>query len=175
MTLDKSRHDCYRRAFRKTVRDKVVVDIGTGRDALLARMCIEEGASKVYAIEVLAEPARQAKSLVESLGLADRIVVIHSRSQDAGLPELADIVISENVGHIGGTEGGDLLLNDARRFLKPGGGHPRPLHNEVCRRQPSDDFENLDSRLARITPEQVWRRAGHKHDFRLASRACARS
>src|SRR5262249_11483926 len=122
MTLDKARHDCYRRAFQKVARDKIVVDIGTGRDALLARMCVEAGARKVYAIEILERPAQQAKALVEKLGLSDKIIVIHGKGQEVQLPELADICVSENVGHIGGAEGCDVILDDARkRFLKLGG------------------------------------------------------
>ena len=119
MSRDASRHKAYRGAFEKTVRGKVVVDIGTGRDALLARMCIEAGARKVYAIEMLEKWAGHAESLVTQLGLSDKIIVIHGRSQDVQLPEKVDVCVSENVGHIGGAEGCDVIFTDARRLLKP--------------------------------------------------------
>ncbi len=171
MRLDKSRHDAYRRAFAKVARDKVVVDIGTGRDALLARMALEEGARKVYAIELLERPARQAKELIEKLGLQDKIIVLHGRSQQIQLPERADICVSENVGHIGGAEGGDLILADAReRFLKPHG----LIIPARCRTQFAavtlppgflrrPEFEALGGYYA----GDAWRQAGYKHDLRL--------
>ena len=170
MAHDKSRHDAYRRAFEKTARDKVVVDIGTGRDALLARLAVEAGARKVYAIELLEKPAQQAKALVEKLGLAEKIIVIHGRSQDVELPEKADVCVSENVGHIGGAEGCDILLNDARRLLKPDGIFiPARCETRIAAIQMPDDFlrdpgfEELGAHYA----EQAWRGAGYKHDFRL--------
>ena len=86
MSRDQSRLDCYRRAFQQTVAGQAVVDIGTGPEALLARQCIEAGARKVYAIELLEKPFQRAKALVQSLGLADRITVIHGRSQNVELP-----------------------------------------------------------------------------------------
>ena len=50
-------------AIRKSVRDRCVLDIGTGKDAILARICVEEGARKVYAAELLESSFRQAKAL----------------------------------------------------------------------------------------------------------------
>ncbi len=183
MTLDKSRHDSYRRAFVATVRGKLVVDIGTGRDALLARFCVEAGARKVYAIELLEAPARQARALIESLGLSDRIVVLHGRSQEVELPERVDVCVSENVGHIGGTEGCDLILDDARRrFLKPGGliipSRCETRVAAVCLPDGLVEKPVFDP-LGAYYAEQIWQRAGYKHDFRLClmgmSRAFLRS
>ena len=179
MTMDRSRHECYRRAFLRTVRDRVVVDIGTGRDALLARMCIEAGARKVYAIELLERPAQQARETVARLGLSERIVVLHGRSEEVTLPERADVAVSENVGHIGGAEGCDLLLADARaRFLKPEGivipGRCRTLFAAVSLppeflAQPT--FDGMGGYYA----EESWRLAGYPHDFRLCLLGANRS
>jgi len=182
MSRDESRHEAYRRAFQKTVRDKVVLEIGTGRDALLARMCVEAGARKVYAIEMLEKPARQAAALVEQLGLAEKIVVIHGRSQDVTLPEKADVCVSENVGHIGGAEGCDVIFTDALRLLKkdaiiiPGRCETKIAAvsmPESLLHQPA--FDELGAYYAR----QTWEQAGYKHDFRLcvtnASRQLLRS
>ncbi|MGB8167994.1 MAG: amino acid adenylation domain-containing protein [Chthoniobacteraceae bacterium] len=183
MTLDKSRHDAYRRAFADTVRDKVVVDIGTGRDALLARLCVDAGARKVYAIELLEEPARKARVLVETLGLADRIVVIHGRSQEVELPEKVDVCVSENVGHIGGAEGCDVILEDARRRFLKLDGIVIPSRCEtrlaaVCL-PPAVLEKPVFEPLGAYYAEQLWQRAGYKHDFRLClmgmSRAFLRS
>jgi amino acid adenylation domain-containing protein len=170
MTYDKSRHDLYERAFRKMARDKVVVDIGTGRDALLARMAIEAGARKVYAIELLERPAEQAKALIESLGLTNKIVVIHGRSQEIRLPEKADLCVSENVGHIGGAEGCDVLLNDARRFMQPHGIFvPQRCETRMAAIQMPDEFlrDPAFDELGAYHAEQSWRSAGYKYDLRL--------
>ncbi len=182
MASDKSRQDLYERAFHKLARDKVVVDIGTGRDALLARMAVEAGARKVYAIELLERPAQQAKALVESLGLTNKIVVIHGRSQEVELPEKADLCVSENVGHIGGAEGCDVLLHDARRFLQPDGVFvPQRCETHVAAIQLPDDFLR-DPAFAAVGANhagQSWRSAGYKYDLRLcvtgASREMLRS
>lgn len=170
MTFDRSRLDCYERALRTAVRDKVVIDIGTGRDALLARMAVDAGARKVYAIELLERPAQQAKALVESLGLSQRIIVVHGRSQDVELPEKADICVSENIGHIGGAEGCDILLNDARRFLKPQGTvMPSRCETRVAAIQMPEEFLRAPAfeELGAYYAGQAWRGAGYKHDFRL--------
>ncbi|HWM25443.1 MAG TPA: amino acid adenylation domain-containing protein [Chthoniobacterales bacterium] len=182
MASDKSRQDLYERAFQKLARDSVVVDIGTGRDALLARLAVEAGARKVYAIELLERPAQQAKALVESLGLTNKIVVIHGRSQEVELPEKADLCVSENVGHIGGAEGCDVLLHDARRFLQPDGVFvPQRCETHVAAIQLPDDFLR-DPAFAAVGAnhaEQSWRSAGYKYDLRLcvtgASREMLRS
>lgn len=182
MASDKSRQDLYERAFAKLARDKVVVDIGTGRDALLARLAVEAGARKVYAIELLERPAQQAKALVESLGLTNKIVVIHGRSQEVELPEKADLCVSENVGHIGGAEGCDVLLHDARRFLQPDGVFvPHRCQTHVAAIQLPDDFlrEPAFAAVGANHGEQSWRSAGYKYDLRLcvtgASREMLRS
>jgi amino acid adenylation domain-containing protein len=178
MTYDKSRHDLYERAFRKLARDKVVVDIGTGRDALLARMAVEAGARKVYAIELLERPAQQAKSLIESLGLTNKIVVIQGRSQDITLPEKVDICVSENVGHIGGAEGCDVLLHDARRFMRPDGVFvPHRCETRAAAIQMPDEFlrDPAFDELGAYHAEQSWRSAGYKYDLRLCATGTSRA
>ena len=182
MSRNISRHEAYWRAFAETVRGKVVLEIGTGRDALLARMCIEAGARKVYAAEMLERPAGQASEIVERLGLSDKIVVIHSRSQNIELSEKADVCVSENIGHIGGAEGCDVLFADARRLLKPGAVvMPCRCETRIAAVAMPDSFlqnpgfEELGAYYALKT----WERAGYKHDFRVcvtnASRQMLRS
>ncbi|MBZ5491935.1 MAG: amino acid adenylation domain-containing protein [Acidobacteriia bacterium] len=121
MLADTRRNDAYRAAFADHVCGKVVVEVGTGPHAVLARMCIEAGARIVYAIERLEESCRRARALVHELGLDGRIVVIQGDAQRTELPEAADVCVSEIVGPIGGVEGGAVILNDVRRFLKPSG------------------------------------------------------
>lgn len=121
LTGDEARNELYRRALRGLVEDRVVVDLGTGRHAVLARLCVELGASRVYALDILEETARAARNLVRSLGLEEVILVRHGDVRQISLPEPVDVCVSEIVEAIGGAEGAAVLLNDARRFLKPGG------------------------------------------------------
>ena len=68
------------------VRDPgVVLDIGTGEHALLARLAAEAGARRVYAVEVLEDAAARARAVVARLGLADRITVITGDIADAAV------------------------------------------------------------------------------------------
>ena len=68
MNAEPVRLAAYRAAFAASVPGKVVLDIGTGSDAVLARLCVEAGARHVYAVEVLEAAARQAAELVRTPG-----------------------------------------------------------------------------------------------------------
>ncbi|XEU66152.1 amino acid adenylation domain-containing protein [Tistrella mobilis] len=120
MTHDEARNAHYRAAIRAAVPGKVVVDIGTGADAILARLCVEAGAAKVYAVELLDASADAARATVRRLGLEDRIIVVQGDARRVTLPEPADICVSEIIGPIGGCEGSAVILNDVWRLLKPG-------------------------------------------------------
>jgi amino acid adenylation domain-containing protein len=121
MANDERRNEAYRAALRQHVRGKTVVEIGTGGSAILARFCAEAGARKVYGIELLEESYRKARATILALGLEGRITLIHGDATKVQLPEPADVCVSEIVGAIGGSEGAAVLLNDAQRFLRPGG------------------------------------------------------
>ncbi|MEH1970996.1 non-ribosomal peptide synthase/polyketide synthase [Nostoc sp.] len=121
MTNDHRRNDSYKIAINQLVKDKIVVEIGTGKDAILSRFCVQGGAKKIYAIERNEETCRQARACIEKLGLADKITVIHGDATLVDIPELADVCVSEIVGAIGGSEGAAVIINNARKFLKPDG------------------------------------------------------
>jgi amino acid adenylation domain-containing protein len=121
MTTDTPRNQAYQAAIQRTVKNKVVVDIGTGKDAILARFCIEAGAKKVYAIEASETAYYQAIETIARLGLQSKIIPIHGYSTAIDLPEAVDVCLSEIIGTIGSSEGVAPLLNDARRFLKADG------------------------------------------------------
>src|SRR4029434_932905 len=89
--------------------------------AILARLCIEAGARKVYAIELLAETHRRAAATIKKLALEDRIILIHGDATRVQLPEQVHICVSEIVGPIGGVEGAAVIINNARRFLTADG------------------------------------------------------
>jgi amino acid adenylation domain-containing protein len=121
MTTDLPRNQAYQQAIDRSVEDKIVVDIGTGKDAILARFCVAAGAKKVYAIEASETAFHQATKLIQQLGLQDKIILLYGYSTEVELPEQVDVCLSEIIGTIGGSEGVTPLLNDARRFLKPAG------------------------------------------------------
>jgi len=117
MSADEVRVDSYRRAFARQVKDKVVLDIGTGKDAVLARMCAAAGARKVYAVEVLEDACASARKLIDELGLSDRIEVIQGDMQSVVLPEMVSVCTQGIVGNIGSSDGIATIWNDARRLF----------------------------------------------------------
>lgn len=119
LSSDERRNQVYRKSLRRCVVDKVVLEIGTGAEAVLARMCIAEGARKVYAIEILEESYRKARQRIAELGLSDRIEVILGDAIHVTLPEPADVCVSEIVGAIGGSEAAAYIMNRARHLLSP--------------------------------------------------------
>ena len=76
MSADTVRNAAFRAAFARHARDRVVLDLGTGPHALLARLAAEAGARRVYAVEMLPGVADKARAAVAAAGLADRITVI---------------------------------------------------------------------------------------------------
>nr|WP_295869891.1 non-ribosomal peptide synthetase [uncultured Chitinophaga sp.] len=121
MTNDIRRNEWYEKEIRRHVKGKVVVEIGTGPNAILSRLCIAAGAEKVYAIEILEETYNKAKQFLKDAGLDGKIHLIHGDATLVSLPEKADVCLSELVGPIGGCEGAAVVLNNARRFLKEDG------------------------------------------------------
>jgi precorrin-6B methylase 2/acyl carrier protein len=170
MTSDERRNASYRRAIERNVKDKVVVDIGTGKDAILARLCAEAGARKVYAIELLAEPYEQAKACIRRLGLEDTITLIHGDATRVQLPEKADVCVSEIVGAIGGSEGAACILNDARRFLADGGTMiPERSITKIAAVSLPDAFLELPS-FSEVTGHyvtKIFEQVGYKFDLRV--------
>jgi amino acid adenylation domain-containing protein len=170
MTNDERRNDSYRVAFKRAVKGKVVLDIGTGADAILARLCVEAGARKVYAIELLEATYRRAKSLIERLGLSDKIIVIHGDATKVTLPEQADVCVSEIVGGIGGSEGAAVIINDARRFLKPSGEMipQRSVTKFAAITLPEDFLDDPGfTPVPRNYTEKIFEQVGYKFDLRL--------
>ncbi|MGB8355653.1 MAG: amino acid adenylation domain-containing protein [Chthoniobacteraceae bacterium] len=171
MSNDKPRNACFKAALERLAKGKVVMDAGTGKDAILARLSLEAGARKVYAAEYLEKPAQQAQSLVKSLQLEDKLQVIQGDIRDIELPEQVDVIVSENLGHIGGAEGWDLILNNARKFLKPGAVFvPSRCQTHMAAVSLPDAFlkQPAFSELAAYYAEQMWEASGYKYDLRLS-------
>jgi amino acid adenylation domain-containing protein len=170
MTHDEGRNRSYRVAIDQTVKGKKVLDIGTGADAILARLCVNGGAERVYAVEV-SEPAyRSAQQLVHRLGLADNVVLIHGDSTKIELPEKVDVCVSELLGMIGSSEGVTPILNDARRFLKDDGVMiPQRCVTRVapiCLPEDLAQHPKL-TEIPHLYVEKVFEKVGHPFDLRM--------
>ncbi|HEX6291106.1 MAG TPA: amino acid adenylation domain-containing protein [Herpetosiphonaceae bacterium] len=178
LTNDTRRIAGYKAALERTVRDKVVVEIGTGKDAIVAQHCVAAGARRVYALEILEEPYRAAAERIRALGLDDRVIVIHGDATTIELPEPADVCVSEIFEAIGGGEGASEILNRSRRLLKPGGTMipARSLTKiaAVC----LPEALAADPRFTGVSGyyvEQIFEHVGHPFDLRLCIKNFPRS
>ncbi|MGH1540692.1 MAG: amino acid adenylation domain-containing protein [Arenicella sp.] len=168
MATHQSRNDYYMQAFRRYLPGQSVVEIGPGPEAVLARMCIEAGATKVYCIEYLQETYDKAQAKVESLGLSDRIILIHGNAMDTDLPEKVDWCVSEIVGSIGGSEGAMHIIDSARRFLhQPENMLPRRSVTRIAAVS-LPEIDNLAfSEVSAHYVEKIFESKGYPFDLRL--------
>lgn len=109
-------------AFRAAIRDRVrrgdvVVDLGAGTGVLGLLAC-EAGAARVYAVEA-SGMIELARRIASANGFGDRIIPVHATSDQMALPELADGLIMDQIGHFGFEAGLFEMMSDARRWLKP--------------------------------------------------------
>lgn len=169
MAADEGRNRRYREAFARHLPGRTAVDIGTGPVAILARLAIEAGARKVYAIDRLEATARKARETVAALGLDDRITVIHGDALTLELPETVDFCISEIVGAIGGAEGAARIINGARRYLKdPAAMLPQFSDTRIAALAlPHDRLAPGFSDIAAHYVDKIFAEVGQPFDLRL--------
>ncbi|MCB2198614.1 amino acid adenylation domain-containing protein [bacterium] len=170
MYTDEERNSRYRAAFEAALPGKTVLEIGPGPVAILARMAIEAGARKVYAVELLEESWRKAKARVAELGLQDQIELIHGDIRTVTLPEKVDACISEIVGAIGGSEGSAKLINEARRFLNdPAAMIPSRSLTWMAAMELPDDPDLLQlPDIATHYISRIFEEAGRPFDLRMS-------
>lgn len=118
---DSVRLETFRAAIHELVQPgDVVVDLGSGTGVLGLFAC-EAGARRVLSIEATAM-TEVAREVARANGFADRVTFVRELSTLADLPERADVVITDQIGHLGFDAGLWEYLTDARRrFLKPDG------------------------------------------------------
>ncbi len=140
MLHDTARMDAFRRAIDASVQPgDIVLDLGCG-SGVLSFMACEAGAAKVYAIE--GGPVIDvARELAVDNGFDDHIEFLAGWSIDVGLPEPADVLISETIGNAGFDEGIVAWTVDARqRLLCPDAVLlPQRLRTWVCAAESFDD------------------------------------
>jgi amino acid adenylation domain-containing protein len=170
MTHDKPRLKRYKAAMDRLVKDKVVLDVGTGKDLILTRLCLEAGAKKVYSIEAKEKAYEHANRNVVRYGLQDRVTLIAGDSTTVQLPEKVDVCVLELIGSIGGSEGAVTVLNDARKFMKPGAASiPHRCVTKIAAVSLPDDLR-IAPRFSQVAVEyvqKIFSKVGRKFDFRL--------
>nr|QEO74617.1 condensation domain-containing protein [uncultured bacterium] len=170
LTNDEERNRSYKVAIERAVKDKIVVDIGTGRDAIQARFCAEAGAKRVYAIDIVEESYRAAKERVRELGLEDKIIVLHGDATKIELPEKADVSVSEVVETIGGAQGAAHIINKSRGLLKDDAViiPERSVTKIAAVSLPDELLQNPSfTSTAAHYVEQIFAQTGYKFDLRL--------
>lgn len=120
MLADLARVNSYHEAIRRAVKPgDVVIDLGTG-SGILAMFAAKQGAKMVYAIEH-GDIIEVAKAVAAANGISN-ISFIRKNSRDFVAPELADIIIHEQIGSYLFEENMiENLLDLKSRALKPGG------------------------------------------------------
>lgn len=120
MLQDAQRTSKFREAvFRCVKAGDIVIDLGTGT-GILAIWAAQAGARRVYAIEEM-DVAEVAREVIERNGFGETITVLRANSSEVTLPEPADVLIAELVGHFLFEEGMVEAVAGVRQvLLKPG-------------------------------------------------------
>lgn len=124
MLEDMARMEAYHSAIFKnkseTIVDKVVLDVGSGT-GVLAVWAAKAGAKHVYAVEA-SNAVKLARRLVQSSNLSDVVTIIHSKVEEAEIPEPIDVIVSEWMGAFLVKESMfDSVAYARDKWLKPGG------------------------------------------------------
>lgn len=96
----------------------IVLDLGSGT-GILGLLASRAGAARVYAVDG-GGMAQSARAVVRANGLEDRVRVVNGHSTQIDLPERADVLVTDQIGHFGFDAGIVGYVADAkRRLLKP--------------------------------------------------------
>jgi len=162
------RRRAYREAIRSAAPGRVVLDIGTGRDALWAIEAARSGARHAYAVEAHPETAQRAERAVAAAGFAHRVTVLPGPAGEQTLPVRAEVCVSEIVGNIASAEGAIAVLADARSRLCTAGCLVIPFRMQTW--VAAVDLGPGDPPLAAESLRYlhaVFAAAGHPFDLRL--------
>lgn len=169
MSADHFRNERYRQVLARKVKDKVVLEVGPGSEAVLSVMCAACGAKKIYAVELFEEAYRKASAKVAQLGLADRITVIHGDITQVHLPEKVDVCVSEIVGSIGGSQGAAPIMNAARHWLQDANQMvpAQSVSRIAAITLPPGEFDFELDEVGAHYVEKIFHNVGRRFDLRL--------
>lgn len=122
MMADRVRMDAYRRAIKAVCPGKVVCEIGLGLGPL-SLMALQEGATRVYGVEIDRDALEVATAVIRGHGFdKERFIPVHGLSTRVELPQRVDVILSETLDSTGFGENTATYMEDAKtRFLRPGG------------------------------------------------------
>lgn len=115
MINDTHRNIFYKRAIESSAAGKTVCDIGTGT-GLLSILAAKAGASKVISVEMDPGRAAFAKSMIDKVGLGDKIEIINDNFYNTDIK--ADLYISETIGT---SIFNEHIINISKHALRNGG------------------------------------------------------
>lgn len=117
---DRPRLAAFEAALKELVRpDHVVLDLASG-SGILGMLAARAGARHVYSVEY-GGMTQVAREVCRANGFADRITCIQGLSTQIELPQLADLLVADQIGRFGFEVGIVEHFADARRrLLKPG-------------------------------------------------------
>ncbi len=122
LTNDEARNARFQSALIRTVKNKIVLDIGTGQHLNWALESVRCGAGSVVAVEVMEDAYNAAAARIKSLEMDRDITLLLGNSMTLDANRIADVCVSEIIGEVAGAEGAAAVLLDAReRLLRPGG------------------------------------------------------
>ncbi|MBC9915631.1 class I SAM-dependent methyltransferase [Chitinophaga varians] len=172
MASDDMRVKGYREALADKVKDKVVLDPGTGTELILARHCIHAGAKKVYAVEALEHAYKQAREKVTALGLEDKITLILGDARHVTLPEKIDYIVSALAGNIASSDGCIPLINELKgNFGRDVKFIPNRYLTQVAAVElPATIYEKGLSPMSAYYISEVHKKYGHTFDVRMCLR-----
>lgn len=173
MGSERARVEAYRSALAAVAPGRVVLDMGTGRDALLARMAAAAGARRVYAVELLPDAAAEARALVERLGLGARISVLEGDAAALTLPEPVEVCTQGIIGNIGSADGIVPLWNAVLPLLAPGAVPVPERCTTLCAPVELPEAARAAPRFAPLAQRYVqalFEREGGEFDLRLCVR-----
>lgn len=117
---DKARNEAFFRALQKVIKPNqtTVADVGSGT-GLLGFLASKLGAKAVYLYEIT--PIIKLSQKLARQNHIQRCHFIHEHSSKVGKPTPVDVVVSETLGNYAYEENIIETIEDAKRFLKPGG------------------------------------------------------